>query len=149
MEIFSARNISAVVIFLLFLIGVVPLVGCSYTNESSIESRPVEAMKMKKISPEAAKEQMDKNKNSILLDVRTEEEYEEIHIPESILIPLDTLEASAEEQMIDKSIPIFIYCRSGRRSVTAAQILLELGYTEVYDLGGIIDWPYETKSKKP
>jgi len=60
------------------------------------------------------------------------------------LIPVDRLEQDAPSLLPDRSATIFIYCRSGRRSVTAANILLELGYTGIYNLGGIIDWPFET-----
>jgi phage shock protein E len=100
------------------------------------------------IKPEEAKEQLENNDDIILLDVRTKSEYLEEHIPGSTLIPLDELKENAESILTDKGAKIFLYCRSGRRSITAANILLELGYTNVYNLGGIIDWPYEKEGNK-
>jgi rhodanese-related sulfurtransferase len=80
--------------------------------------------------------------------VRTEEEHSEKHIPNSILIPVDIIEKEAATKLLDKNAPIFVYCRSGRRSITASETLVKMGYADVYNLGGIIDWPYETKSEK-
>lgn len=99
-----------------------------------------------KISPEEAKERLDSGDPLILLDVRTKEENLEQHIPGSLLIPVDILEAEVLEKLPDKEAEILIYCRSGRRSAIAAETLVDLGYTNVKDFGGIIDWPYETVS---
>ncbi len=98
------------------------------------------------ISPAEAKNRLDSEAGIVLLDVRTPEEYAVIRIPGSILIPVEIIEEEALSRLPDRSAPVFIYCRSGRRSITAAEILLNLGYTNVYDLGGIIDWPYATES---
>ena len=81
----------------------------------------------------------------LLLDVRTEKEYNEKHIPKSILLPLNDLDKQAEALLPDKEAVIYVYCRSGSRSQKAAQWLAEAGYTQVYDLGGINSWPYETE----
>ncbi len=97
------------------------------------------------ISPDTAKERLDSDEEVILLDVRTKEEYDTVHIKNSVLIPLDELEAIAPEVIKDKATPIFVYCRSGNRSITASEILVKLGYTNVYNLGGINDWPYEVE----
>jgi phage shock protein E len=91
---------------------------------------------------------LDSNKDVILLDVRTLAEYEEKHIPNSTLLPLSELMDKATLVIKDKDMPILVYCRSGNRSVTASLALIELGYKNVYNLGGIIDWPYETTSGK-
>lgn len=99
-----------------------------------------------KIGSEEGKKLLDKNDNVILLDVRTMSEYEEKHIPNSILIPVDVLKSEAENKLNDKNKTIIVYCRSGNRSRTASNILLKLGYKNVLDMGGIIDWPYETVS---
>ncbi|MCX7920450.1 MAG: rhodanese-like domain-containing protein [Clostridia bacterium] len=99
----------------------------------------------KNISAVEAKRRLETEKDIILLDVRTKEEYAEGHIPRSMLIPVDRLKAEAYGKLLDKDTPIFVYCRSGRRSVTASEILVGLGYKNVYNLGGIIDWPYETE----
>ena len=92
-----------------------------------------------------AKRNMDTDKEIILVDVRTPEEYAEIHIPGSILIPLDTIEAEAGNKLKDKDGTIYVYCRSGNRSTSASKILADLGYTKVYNIGGITSWPYETE----
>ena len=82
----------------------------------------------------------------ILLDVRTEEEFRENRIGGAILIPDYEISARAGLELPDKDAVILIYCRSGRRSENAARELADMGYTNVYDFGGIIDWPYETAS---
>lgn len=107
------------------------------------------AIQFSKISPEEAKKRLDSEKDIILLDVRTVEEYTESHIPGSILIPVDVIDKEAQEKIKDKDAVIFVYCRSGRRSEIAAESLVNQGYTKVYDLGGINDWPYETESGAP
>jgi len=98
-----------------------------------------------KISAEEAYGMLKGEGGVILLDVRTPEEYEAAHIPAALLLPVDELPARAEETLPDKDAPILIYCRSGVRSANAANILISLGYANVYDIGGIIDWPYETE----
>ena len=97
------------------------------------------------ITAEEAKKIMDTEEGYIILDVRTHEEYDESHIPGAILIPHTEIEARAEEVLTDKDQLILVYCRSGRRSKIAAEALLELGYTNIKEFGGIIDWPYETE----
>jgi phage shock protein E len=99
-----------------------------------------------KISPEDAKQMLDSNSEIILLDVRTAEEYRAEHIPGSILITLSTLESRIEERFPNKSATYIVYCRSGNRSADAVKIMVDLGYQNVYDLGGIIDWPYTTQA---
>jgi rhodanese-related sulfurtransferase len=96
------------------------------------------------ISSQEAKNRLEQERGIILLDVRTPAEHLELHIPGSLLIPVDRLEQEALSLLPDREATIFVYCRSGRRSVTAANILLKLGYTSVYNLGGIVNWPYET-----
>ena len=98
------------------------------------------------ITPEAAYEALnDEAADILLLDVRTEKEYNEKHIPKSILLPLNDLDKQAEALLPDKEAVIYVYCRSGSRSQKAAQWLAEAGYTQVYDLGGSNSWPYETE----
>ena len=82
----------------------------------------------------------------ILLDVRTDEEFKESRIDGAILIPDYELASRAETELPNKDMLILIYCRSGRRSANTAQELIAMGYTNVYDFGGIIDWHYETVS---
>lgn len=97
----------------------------------------------KKITAEEAKENLDTNKNIIVLDVRTEAEYAEGHIEDSILIPIDNIKSEVEKRIPAKEKIIYVYCRSGNRSSQAARTLIDLGYINVYDLGGINDWPYK------
>ena len=98
------------------------------------------------ISAEEAKSRLDSGEEIILLDVRTPAEHFETRIPNSMLIPVDQIEEEALTRLPDKNATIFVYCRSGRRSVTASRALVKMGYTSVYNLGGIIDWPYETET---
>lgn len=97
------------------------------------------------ISAQEAKQIMDSQEDYIILDVRTQEEYDEKHIPGAILIPDYEIKEKAQEILKDKDRMILVYCRSGRRSKNAAQTLVELGYTNIREFGGIIDWPYETE----
>ena len=98
----------------------------------------------KKISAAEAHKMMQELKDYIILDVRTEKEFKEIRIDKAILIPDFELKQRAKKELTDKNQVILIYCRSGRRSAISAVILAELGYSNVYDFGGIINWPYET-----
>jgi rhodanese-related sulfurtransferase len=123
-----------------FVILVLVSTGCS--NTSSEEKSMNEKTQYVKISPAEAKEIMDKEE-SIVLDVRTKQEYDQGHIEGSVLLPVDEISAKAEEVLKDKSAKILVYCRSGNRSTTAAKTLIEMGYENVLDFGGIIDWPYE------
>lgn len=100
------------------------------------------------IDPTEAKKRLDMEKGIILLDVRTREEYIENHIPGSTLISLNVLELEASKKLPDKQATIFVYCRSGNRSRAAVKRLLKQGYTNLFDLGGIIRWPYKTVSGK-
>ena len=95
------------------------------------------------ITAEEAKALMDSEKNYIILDTRTQEEYDESHIPGAILIPYDEILEKAEGILTDKDQLILVYCRSGRRSKLASEDLVTLGYTNIREFGGIIDWPYE------
>ena len=97
------------------------------------------------ITAEEAKEIMDSREGYVILDVRTQEEYDQGHIPGAVLIPNTEIEAQAEALLTDKNQLILVYCRSGRRSKQAAEILVELGYTNIYEFGGILDWPYEVE----
>ena len=97
------------------------------------------------ITAEEAKQIMDSEEGYVILDVRTQEEYDQGHIPGAILIPDTEIKAKAQEVLTDKDQLILVYCRSGRRSKLAAEALVELGYTNIKEFGGIIDWPYEVE----
>lgn len=96
-----------------------------------------------KISAEEAKEMMKEDKDYVILDVRTLNEYNEGHIEGAVLLPDYEIQNQAEIVLDNKENVILVYCRSGKRSEAAAKELIEMGYTHVYDLGGIMDWPYE------
>ncbi len=95
------------------------------------------------INAKEALAMMDESDDLLILDVRTQEEFTEGHIKNAVLLPYDTITEASKELPVDKAKTILVYCRSGRRSAIAAQTLADLGYTAVYDFGGIIDWPYE------
>ena len=97
------------------------------------------------ITAEEAKQIMDTEEGYIILDVRTQEEYDEGHIPGAIVISHEEIEEKAKDVLTDKDQLILVYCRSGRRSKIAAEALVELGYTNIKEFGGIIDWPYEVE----
>ena len=95
------------------------------------------------ITPQEAKTIMDTEKDYIIIDARTEEEFSEGHIENAILIPEYEIADRAEKELPDKEQLILVYCRSGRRSKIASDELVKLGYSNVKEFGGIIDWPYE------
>ena len=97
------------------------------------------------ITPEEAKKIMDSGEEHLILDTREQDEFDEGHISGAILIPYIEIENKAEEMLPDKDKLILVYCRSGRRSKIAAESLAKLGYTNVKEFGGIIDWPYEVE----
>lgn len=103
---------------------------------------PVEYIR---ISPQDALEMME-NEDVTVLDVRSPEEFEQGHIPGAVLLPDSEVRENALGVMPDKDQVILVYCRSGRRSEGAARALIDLGYTRVYDFGGIIDWVGEIVS---
>ena len=108
-------------------------IGCSDGSSVSYDQ----------ISGAEAKALMDSESGYIILDVREQYEYDEGHIPGAILIPYGEIADRAETELPDKDQLILVYCRSGRRSKIAAEELVKLGYTNVKEFGGIIDWEYE------
>lgn len=83
----------------------------------------------------------------LIVDVRTQEEYDVGHVPNAVLLPLDEITPQTAEGIApDKEKPVFLYCRSGRRSAEAAQLFAGYGYEQVYDFGGVQSWPYELVS---
>lgn len=94
------------------------------------------------INSEQAKAMIDEG-DVLIVDVRTVEEYNDGYIPDAYNVPLDQIEAGIGNVSSSKDDTILVYCRSGNRSKVAARILTEMGYTNVYDFGGIVDWPYD------
>ena len=126
------------VILILIITCAAIFYGCTSGGENKMENS------YEQITPAKAKEIMDNENGYVILDVRTQEEYDEAHIDGAILIPDYEIVAKAESVLKDKDQLILVYCRSGRRSKNAAEDLVKLGYTNVKEFGGIIDWPYET-----
>lgn len=125
-------------LFALFLLIIVLfLYSCSSNKDDSSSS------KYTKISADKAKDMMDKDSSVIILDVRTKQEYEEGYIEGAILIPNTELINRANNELPDKDATILVYCRSGNRSAKAAKELIEVGYTNVFDFGGINNWKHE------
>ena len=125
---------------LIFLIlAAILLTGCGQDKEND------QGVVYVNITAEEAKQIMDSKEGYIILDVRTQEEYDQGHIPGAIVISYEEIPDKAEEVLTDKNQLILVYCRSGRRSKIAAEALLELGYTNIKEFGGIIDWPYEVE----
>ena len=104
-----------------------------------------QAASYEQITQEEAKQIMDTTNGYILLDTRTQEEYDQSHIPGALLIPHTEIADRAEEELPDKDQLILVYCRSGNRSKQASEVLAELGYTNVKEFGGIHTWPYEVE----
>lgn len=125
--------------WILLLLAGLLLTACGQEKENAQEAV------YRNITAEEAKEIMDSQEGYIILDVRAQAEYDEGHIPGAIVIPHTEIEDRAEEELPDKDQLILVYCRSGRRSKIAAEALVELGYTNIREFGGILDWPYETE----
>ena len=134
---------------LLLLIIAIMISGC--TNEKEPEDVPEgEVINMQTEPPEStaeavivtgekAKEIFETQTQVILLDVRNQDEFDEYSIPDSTLIPVNELESRLSE-LPDKNATIIVFCRAGRRSATAAEILTSNGFTNVYDMGSINNW---------
>ena len=117
----------------------IALVACNVVQDDSQQNASYE-----QITPAKAKALMDSSQDHIILDVRTPEEFAEEHIEGAILMPDYEIGEKAESVLTDKDQLILVYCRSGRRSKNAASELATLGYTNIKEFGGILDWKYGT-----
>ena len=126
------RNKRFLIMLLTFVLSF-GCIGCSDGGSATYEQ----------ISGAEAKALMDSESGYVIIDARTQEEYNQGHIPGAILIPEYEIADRAEKELTDKEQLILVYCRSGRRSKIAAEELVKLGYTNVKEFGGIIDWEYE------
>ena len=122
----------------ILIAAVILLTGCSIGGTGNSAS-------YHQIAQEEAKEMMTKNDGHVIVDVRRQDEYDEGHIPGAILIPNESITDKQPEQLPDLNQVILIYCRSGRRSKEASQKLADIGYTNIYEFGGINTWPYEVE----
>ena len=124
---------------LLLLVMLLALGGCGQVSEEKNAG-------YQQITAEEAKQMIDEMNDELILDVREQDEYDEKHISDAVLFPVGMIDAETAEGIIpEKDTTVLVYCRSGNRSKTASQKLAELGYTQVYEFGGIKDWPYETE----
>ena len=120
------------------------LAGCiQKTNKEQTEATQVNIGTYYQITQDEAKRIMDEESDYIIVDAREQSEYDEGHIKGAIVIPYTEIEQKAEELLPNKTQLILVYCRSGRRSKIAAQSLANMGYKNVKEFGGIIDWQYE------
>ena len=126
----------------LLLLLSLALTGCAASAPTTVP----EANTYRQITMQEAVEMMEKEENYIILDVRTHEEFAAGHIPGAIVIPNETIGTEDIPQLPDKDQLIMVYCRSGNRSKQASDKLVKLGYTNIVEFGGIIDWPGETVS---
>ena len=130
------------IITILFVLAALAiLAGCSSAEDET--TAPEEKAGYQQISQAEAKQLMDSESGYIILDVRTDEEFAEGHIPGAMLIPDYEVAERAETELPDKGQLILVYCRSGNRSKKASEALAELGYTNVKEFGGINTWPYD------
>lgn len=125
------------ILFVLTLVLSAFLWSCQ--SETTIKTAPAQV-----IDAVTGKAMMDYDSTIILIDVRTVEEYEAEHIPGAINLPVEEIGDLIGDEITNKSTKIILYCRSGNRSAQAASILSNMGYLSVFDMGGIIDWPYAT-----
>lgn len=102
---------------------------------------------IKKVTPAEGQVMLENRFEIVLLDVRNPEEYREGHLPKAVNVPLDYVESSRVTVYGDHQQPVMVYCHGGYRSAMAARMLMMMGYEEIYDLGGIVDWPFETVSE--
>ena len=116
------------------------LVGCAVPAEQEISYR--------QITMDEAVAVIEEEEGYIILDVRTAAEFDEKHIPGAINIPNEAIGTDAIPELPDKDQLILVYCRSGNRSKQASEKLVKLGYTNVVEFGGIIDWPGETQTNE-
>jgi rhodanese-related sulfurtransferase len=122
-------------LFLMFLISLSSLCLSACGGDKPISYEQITAEEAKKI--------MDSEKEFIIIDARTQEEFDEGHIENAIMISEYEIAEKAETKLPNKDALILVYCRSGRRSKIASEELVKLGYTNIKEFGGIIDWPYE------
>jgi len=128
------KKLRGIVLMLLISLSLFGLTACQDGGNNATYEQ---------ITPQQAKEIMDTEQEYIIIDARTAEEFAEGHIENAILIPEYEIKDRAEKELPDKDALILVYCRSGRRSKIASEELVKLGYTNVKEFGGIIDWPYE------
>ena len=123
----------------LILFLIVSLAGCGSREEDTMNT-----VSYQQITAEEAKSMMEEQPDAVILDVREQDEYDAGHIPGAVLLSFGTIdEETAASAIPENDTVVLVYCRSGNRSKTASQSLVDLGYTQIYEFGGIQDWPYD------
>lgn len=134
-------KIKGCILMLIISLSLFGFTSCQQENNNQESTTAL--ITYEQITPEEAKKIMDTQKAYVIIDARTEAEFAEGHIAGAILIPEYEITQKAEQEIPDKDTLILVYCRSGRRSKIAAEALINLGYTNVKEFGGIIDWQYD------
>lgn len=138
------RKFKGLIAMLLISLSLFGLCACKGEGgNTDTNNTTADTLGYEQINAEKAKEIMLSGVEYILIDARTDEEFAQGHIEGAILIPEYEIKGRAEQELPDKDALILVYCRSGRRSKIASEELVNLGYTNVKEFGGIIDWPYE------
>ena len=135
------KKLKGLIIVLMISLSMFGLTACQGEGSDAT----ADTLGYEQISAQKAKEIMDSSADYIIIDARTDEEFAQGHIQGAVLIPEYEIRSRAEQELPDKEALILVYCRSGRRSKLAAEELVSLGYTNIKEFGGIIDWPYETE----
>ena len=130
--------------WIILLAGLVLLTGCARGDR--VMDGPGMVNSYTQIDQETAKQMMAQDDGHIVVDVRRLDEYEGGHIPGAICIPNESIEAEPPEELPNRSQTVLIYCRSGNRSKQASEKLFNMGYTNIYEFGGIVDWTGEVAS---
>ena len=138
------KKLKGLIIMLLISLCTFGLSACQgKSGNSDADNKNISSLGYEQITQKEAKEIMDSGEEYILIDARTKEEFASGHIEGAILIPEYEIASRAEQELPHKDALILVYCRSGRRSKIASEELVKLGYTNVKEFGGIIDWQYE------
>jgi rhodanese-related sulfurtransferase len=128
----------------LMLMMLLPVSGCFQKQDGENTAGDVG---YNQISQEEAAKMMEEDDGHIIVDVRTWEEYQISHIPGAICIPNESITDEMPEELTDPNQVILVYCRSGRRSKEASEKLARLGYSQIYEFGGIQDWAGDVVSE--
>ncbi len=132
-----------VLLLALLVFAAAALIGCAGGAASGSKGSSADAASYQQVSAQEAKAIMDSEQGYVIVDARTQAEYQQGHVPGALLIPHDAIEAKAGELLPDKDQLILVYCRSGNRSKQASEALVDMGYTNIVEFGGINTWPYD------
>ncbi len=122
------------------LLSILLTTGCSDRGQVMYGDGMFQKIEYTQITQDEAKQMMKQDDGHVIVDVRRQDEYAEGHIPGAILIPNENINEEPPKELPDLDQIILVYCRSGRRSKEASQKLADMGYSNVYEFGGIIDW---------